>query len=92
MIQIQVTLFDTTGKVRPVSTIVNVESIRYYQEHKKEIMNKGIIKICQQRLWTKRDLEKNHYLNAKMRLYNKEKIEKEKQEKYEKIKEERGWK
>lgn len=92
MIQIQVTLIDNTNKVKPVSTLVNVDSVSYFKEHKQEIINKGIIRICQQRYWTKRDLQKNNYLTVKTRLYDKERIEKEKKEIYEQIKKERGWK
>lgn len=92
MIQIQVTLIDNTNKVKPVSTLVNVDSVLYFKEHKQEVINKGIVRICQQRYWTKRDLQKNNYLTVKTRLYDKERIEKEKKERYEQIKKERGWK
>ena len=34
MIQIQLTLYSESGKYRPMSTIVEVESIAYYNAHK----------------------------------------------------------
>lgn len=92
MIQLQITLFDKENRYRPVSTIVTVESAEYYKAHAKEVKEQGIVKICQKRYWTVRELKKYNYTTCKIRLYDKEKIEAEKKERYEKIKEERGWK
>lgn len=92
MIQLQITLFDKENRYRPVSTIVTVESAEYYKAHSKEVKEQGIVKICQKRYWTVRELKKYNYTTCKIRLYDKEKIEAEKKERYEKIKEERGWK
>lgn len=92
MIQLQVTLFDKENKYRPVSTLINVESIAYYKSHAKEIKEQAITKICYKRYWTVRELKKYNYTTCKVRVYDKEKIAKEKEERYEKIKEERGWK
>ena len=56
---------------------------------KKAIQTAGITKICQKRLWQISDLKKYGYTVCKMRLYDPEQIQKEKEERYEKIKEEK---
>ena len=91
MIQAQVTLLCSTGKYRPVSCLVDVESEQYFIDHKKEIQTKGIQKICIKRLWQSYHLKQYGYTKCKMRVYDKEKIEKENAERYERIKRERGW-
>ena len=48
-IVIQITLFDVTGKYKPISTLIEVESIDYYKEHSKEVKQKAIQKICNKR-------------------------------------------
>jgi len=89
---VQVTLFDKSGKYKPVSVIIkNVKDKEYYYEHSKEIKEKAIIKICQQRGWTGKDLKRFGYVTSKVRIYDKKRIEQEKQERYEQIKKERGW-
>lgn len=92
MIQIQLTLYSESGKYRPMSTIVEVESIAYYNAHKQEILNRAIQRISVQRkmdIWV---MKKYGYTKLKARVYDKEKIEQENKERYERIKEERGWK
>ena len=92
MVQLQVTLFDKQGRYRPVSTIIDVESIEYFNQHKEEIKTKAVTKICAKRYWTKRELKEYGYTTCKIRVYDKEKIEAENKARYERIKEERGWK
>lgn len=89
MFEYQVSLFCKSGKYRPVSTIVKrkVQVDLTNATDKKKIMNDGIIKICQMRGWTSRDLQRYDYLKSRVREYDKEKIEREKKERYEKIKE-----
>ena len=92
MIQIQLTLYSESGKYRPMSTIVEVESIAYYNAHKQEILNRAIQRISVQRkmdIWV---MKKYGYTKLKARVNDKEKIEQENKERYERIKEERGWK
>ncbi len=72
MITLQYTLFDVTGKYKPVSTLVNVESVKYYKEHKREVKRKAIEKICIKRYWTKEDLVRYGYTTSKIRVYTKE--------------------
>ena len=92
MVQIQVTLFDKQGRYRPVSALVNVDDIEYFNQYREEVKTKAVTKICIQRSWTKRELKEYGYTTCKVRVYDKEKIEAEKKARYEKIKEERGWK
>ena len=87
MTQYQVTLTDMLGKYKPVSCIITTDLT--IEEHKKEIINKGVVKICQKRYWTQRDLKKYGYLKAKVRVYDKEKIEQENKERYEQLKEQK---
>ena len=87
MAQYQVTLTTTTGKYKPVSCIITTNLT--LEKNKKEIIAKGVQKICQKRYWTQRDLKVYGYLKAKVREYDKEKIEQENKERYEKLKEEK---
>ena len=87
MAQYQVTLNTITGKYKPVSCIVTTNLT--LEDNKKEIINLGVVKICQKRYWTNRDLKTYGYTKAKVRLYDKEQIEKENKERYEKLKEEK---
>lgn len=69
----QITLFDKSGKYRPVSCLIPIESETYFKEHRDEIKNKGIRKIILQRGWTKRELITYNYLTCKMRIYKEDK-------------------
>lgn len=86
--QYQITLNSTTGKYKPVSCIITTEDLTL-ENNKKEIINKGIVKICQQRYWTQRDLKTYGYLKARVREYDKAKIEQENKERYEQLKEQK---
>ncbi len=88
--QIQITLFSDKG-YKPVSCLVEVENVEYYKEHLKEVKAQGIQKICNKRYWEKYHLIQYGYTKVKMRIYDKEEIKKEKTERYERIKRERGW-
>ena len=92
MVTLQVTLFDKGGHYKPVSTLINVESIEYFKSHREETKIAAVVKICQKRGWTQRDLEKYGYKTCKIRIYDPEKIKEEARIRYEKIKEEKGWK
>ena len=67
--KIQVTLYDKSGKYRPVSALVPVASAEYVKEHKDEIKNRGIRAIMIKRGWTRRELIEYNYLTCKMRVY-----------------------
>ena len=69
----QITLFCTTNQYKPISTIVTIkqedETINLLdnKETKKDIVHKGIVKICQKRYWSNKDLVRYNYLKAKAR-------------------------
>lgn len=74
----QITLFNISGKYKPVSCIIKKDSKEILTKGKetftKELQKQGIIKICQKRLWTNSDLKKYEYTKVKIREYNKEQI------------------
>ena len=76
MLNYQVTLTSTTGQYKAVSTIVKAEKITT-KEEKQKVINKGIVKIAQQRRWTNTDLKKFGYTKVKIREYDKAKIYKQ---------------
>ena len=81
-IVIQITLFSTTGKYKPVSTLLEVESVAWYKEHARECKERAIRKICLQRNWTGKDLTNFGYTSLKVRNYTLWKeIQKRKEEK-----------
>ena len=67
----QVTLFDKSGKYRPVSCLVPINSEKDLIDNKEKIKNLGIRKIMMQRGWTKKELVTYNYLTCKMRIYEK---------------------
>jgi hypothetical protein len=80
----QVTLMCDNGKYKPVSTIVEMDT-----QDVPAIKTRGIQRICAQRYWTKLDLKNYGYTQVKIRIYDKEKIDKENEERYNRIKEEK---
>lgn len=80
----QVTLMCDNGKYKPVSTIVEMDT-----QDIPAIKTRGIQRICAQRYWTKLDLKNYGYTKVKIRIYDKEKIDKENEERYNRIKEEK---
>lgn len=72
--RLQVTLFATNGKYRPISTLINVESMEDYEKNKKKYQEKAILNICHSRKTTWKELVKNSYTGIKVREYDKEKI------------------
>ena len=90
----QVTLLCSTGAYKPVSCLVKMDQqdssdLTKVPEQKKKIVNKGIERICVKHYWNSRDLKKFGYTKVKVRLYDREKIEKENKERYERIKQEK---
>lgn len=68
-ITIQITLFDINGKYKPISTLIEVESIEWFKEHQKECKLKAIQKICLKRNWTGKELLTFGYKKIKARNY-----------------------
>lgn len=78
MINLQITLFSTTGKYKPMSTIIKVESKQEYINNKKLLQQKAILNICHNRRTTIDALKEQGYTIVKVREYDIEKIEKQK--------------
>lgn len=91
MITMQFTFFSTTGKYKPISTLLKVESLDYYKAHTHEVQVRAIKRVCAQRYVDWAWMKENGYTTLKARIYDKEKIERENKERYERIKKERGW-
>ena len=90
----QITITCGNGAYKPISTLVEVEQpetadLTLVPLKKKELINRGVQKICASRYWTSSDLKRYNYNKVKIRIYDKEKIEKEQKERYEKLKEEK---
>jgi hypothetical protein len=86
-ITLQFTLFDVTGKYKPISTLVKVESMKWFREHYEEVKQNALQKICNQRRISGRELAKLGYSKLKIRNYdlwiarnNKKGIDKKKKE------------
>ncbi len=91
MIKLQVTLFSTTGKYRPISTLIEVENVEYYKAHAQEVQKRAIQKMCAQRYVDWDWMKEGGYTKMKVRVYDRAKIDAENKERYERIKKERGW-
>jgi hypothetical protein len=69
MITLQVTLFDTHNKYRPISTTINIENIEYYKNNTQAVRQRAIEKICAKRYTTPKQLAKDGYNQIKVRIY-----------------------
>lgn len=69
MMQIQVTLFDVTGKYRPLSTTVKVESYEWYLSNKSKVHVRAIQRICAAKCKTWAELKADGYQKMKARIY-----------------------
>ena len=72
--KIQITLFHKDNKYKPMSTILEVESMEYYEEHKAELQKKAMLNIGHQRYLTPQEIIKNGFTNVKVREYDIDKI------------------
>lgn len=70
----QLTIFDKEGHYKPISTIVEVESVDYYKANKSKIQSIAIQNICHNRCISFKELQKQGYTVIKAREYDKEKI------------------
>ena len=77
--KLQVTFFHNEGKYKPVSTVIEVESIEQYEQHKAQEQKRALINIAHYRYTTPQDLIKQGYTKVKVREYDINKI-KEQQE------------
>lgn len=69
-VTLQFTLFDVNGKYKPISTLVKVESVKWFREHEQEIKIKAIQQICNQRRLSGKELAKLGYTKLKVRNYD----------------------
>lgn len=81
-ITLQITLFDVNGKYKPMSTLVKVESIKWFREHEQEVKTKAIQQICNKRRLSGKELARLGYTKLKIRNYDlflksKQKVEEE---------------
>lgn len=72
--KLQVTLFAANGKYRPISTIIEVKSMKEYQENKAKYQRKAIENICHNRRTTWQELKDDSYTKLKVREYDLKKI------------------
>lgn len=79
MDKIQVTLFSTTGKYKPISTLVKLNNGESLEKDKQAILKRGIENICHYRRTTWTQLKKDGYTQVKTRVYNIEQIEQQKE-------------
>lgn len=67
---LQVTLFDTNNKHKPISTLIQVESLEFFNNNSKEVKTKAIQNICNKRLLSGKELVKLGYTRIKIRNYS----------------------
>ena len=86
MIRLQVTLFDTNNKYKPISTTVEVESVKYYKQHQQQTRQRAIEKICAKRYTTPKQLARDGYNQIKVRVYQEQgKIKADKRAEFERL-------
>ena len=69
-VTLQFTLFDVNGRYKPISTLIKVESIKWFKEHQQEVKTKAIQQICNQRRLSGKELAKLGYVRLKVRNYD----------------------
>ena len=69
-VTLQFTLFDSTGKYKPISTLVKVQSVKWFKENQEEVKTKAIQQICNQRRLTGKELVRLGYTKMKIRNYD----------------------
>ena len=74
MMKIQITFFQKDNKYKPVSTLLEVESMEYYEQHKAETQRRALLNIAHQRKTTPKELINQGYTKIKVREYDIEKI------------------
>ena len=74
MMKIQITFFQKDNKYKPVSTLLEVESMEYYEQHKAETQKRALLNIAHQRKTTPKELIDQGYTKIKVREYDIEKI------------------
>lgn len=73
----QITLFCTTGKYRPISTLVEAESIEEFNANFAKYKKQALSNICAQRYKDGKNLFESGYTQMKWRIYDKEERKKQ---------------
>lgn len=87
--QLQVTIFHKTNKYKPISTLVEIPMTDVVKKNYQPYKSKAIEKICLQRRWRYADMVNMGYTKVSARVYDKQKIEEEREKRYEEIKKEK---
>lgn len=74
MLKMQITLFDTENKYRPISTLIEVKNIEDYNNNKKEYQKRAVQKIAAKRYLSIAELKKQGYTQLKARAYTTEQL------------------
>lgn len=75
MIKLQITFFDKKGQYKPISTILEVESIEDYKNNKAKYQTKAIMNICHNRRMSPKEFKEQGYTQVKVREYDLFKID-----------------
>lgn len=68
---LQFTLFSTTGKYKPMTTLIKVGSVEEYKKNKKKFQQRAITKMCAEKHTTLWALKGNGFTKLKVRVYPK---------------------
>jgi hypothetical protein len=68
MVKIQVTYFDTTGKYKPVASVIEVPSTYSFYKKREYWVNRAKSIIKAKRYWTDDDMEKFGYTEYKAKI------------------------
>lgn len=88
--QFQITLTSNKG-YRPISTIIEAKDAADFLQNIREYRLRAVTRMLAQRHWTDADRVKYGYTTLKQRVYDPARFEQEKADRYERIKQERGW-
>lgn len=83
MVTIKVTIVSDKGR-RPVSTLINVNSMKDWNDNAKRYKNAAVRNICAKKYWDARDLKLWGYTKVKAEIYT-PKTEEEKKAAYDEI-------
>ncbi len=76
------TVFHKDNKYKPLSTILEVDSMQYYNTHKAEVQRKALANIGHFRHLTPQELIKQGYTKIKTREYDLNKIQEQQELKH----------
>jgi hypothetical protein len=68
MVKIQITYFDTTGKYKPVASVIEVPSTYSFYKKREYWVNRAKSIIKAKRYWTDDDMEKFGYTEYKAKI------------------------